>query len=374
MKTHTTVLLLAVSALICVGLVTLYSVTSVKPAGDPLGDQLFSRHLIHLALGLAGLVVAANVNYRVYRNKYLLAAIVLGTVGLLVYVWLFGQEVRGARRWIRLLGFQFQPSDLAKFTAILFLSVKLAENQPFIRTFSRGFAPAFAIAGCFAGLIVIEPDLGVPVVIMATAYAMMFVAGVRTRYLVVSLMPVVALVTVLIIIYPYRLLRFIAFLNPWKYRQTAGFHLVQSLAAFARGGLTGQGAGAGEQKLLYLPDAHTDFIFAVWGEEMGLMGTLPALLVFLLLLYVGIRIAMRAPDLYGSFLAAGIVSLISIQALVNVSVTTGLIPTKGLPLPFVSSGGTSTVLFLCLIGVLVNIGSQAEETELLPDGAYGATA
>lgn len=364
MRNELIALLLVVMALLGVGVITVYSVNAVRPGGE----EIFVRHCIHLALGLACMVVATRMDYHVYSGKYVFRGIALITLALLVFVLVSGEEVRGAKRWIRLAGFQFQPSELAKLAVVMFLALKLTENQAQVKSFFRGFLPPLAIAMGFAALIAMEPDLGVPIVIVATAFIMMFVAGVRLRYLVASVAPVLAGVGVLVVAYPYRLRRLVAWLDPWEFAKTTGFHLIQSLAAFGRGSITGVGPGAGEQKLFYLPDAHTDFIFAAWGEEMGLVGTLFVVLLFAALVVLGIRIAAFAPDLFGSLLATGIVSLITCQAMFNIAVAIGLLPTKGLPLPFVSCGGTSTLAFLTLAGILVNIGRQAEapERRLMP--------
>ena len=366
MKGHVIVLLLVVTALAAVGVLAVYSVTAVKHDGE----AQFNHHLMYLALGLMCMLIAANVDYHLLRKRGTITAIVAVSLALLVYVLFFGVEIRGARRWIRIFSFQFQPSELGKVALIILLAAKLSENRDELWSLSRGFAPPFGIAVLYAGLIVLEPDLGVPVVIMCTAFIMMFVAGVHIKYLAASTVPVVAMVALLIKMYPYRLERLFAFLDPWKYRDRAGYHLIQSLAAFARGGYTGMGVGAGEQKLLYLPDAHTDFIFAVWAEETGLVGTLSVALLFVVFIFIAVRIAMCARDLFGSLLAVGIAAILAAQAAVNMAVTAGLAPTKGLPLPFISCGGTAMVIFLSLTGVLISVGLRAQEPERNPAHAY----
>jgi cell division protein FtsW len=314
-------------------------------------------------MGLCAMAVASKFNYHWFQKSAVLRLMMLATFILLVVVLVYGDPVRGARRWIRIAGFQFQPSELAKVAVVIFLAIKLSANQKSIASFWRGFVPPLATALFFSGLILAEPDLGVPIVIVATTFVLMFVAGVRTRYMVASGAPVIGGVLFLVVAYPYRLERVIAWLDPWAYSKTKGFHLIQSLAAFARGSVWGMGAGAGEQKLQYLPDAHTDFIFAVLGEEMGLVGTLATMCLFLVLMVMAMRVAKCAPDLFGSLLAVGIMGLITFQALFNVAVTTGLLPTKGLPLPFISCGGTAIIVFLGLIGILLNIASLAEEPQ-----------
>lgn len=357
MKREMTLVLVVVMMLLGVGILTVYSVSAVQPGGM----RIFRTHLAAVLIGLAGMYLTAHLDYHFFRNQKIFHLVAVITLALLVYVLLFGSEIRGARRWIHLLTFQFQPSELAKFTVVVFLAIKLAENQEHIHTFWRGFLPPLLIACTFAGLIVLEPDLGVPAVIVMTAYIMMFVAGVRLRYLLASAAPVLAGGAGLIAMYPHRVARIVAFIDPFRYRETIGFHLIQSLAAYARGAIWGVGPGAGQQKLFYLPDAHTDFIFAAYAEEMGLVGTLSVLTMFFVLMMVSVHIARCARDLFGSLLATGIISLITLQALFNMAVTMGLVPTKGLPLPFVSYGGTASMVFLTMVGILLNIGKQAEE-------------
>lgn len=352
-----TIIFLVVTALLCTGIITVYSVTSVSNKYD----GYFEKHLLSIALGIGLMFLSAHIDYHILGRPFIFRGLVIVTILLLTYVLLFGAEVNGSKRWIHLLGQQFQPSELAKITTVVFLSVKLAANQRYIATFWRGFVPPLVIAMVFISLIVPEPDLGVPVVILCTTFAMMFVSGVNVRYLTMSIAPVLVGVAMLIYFFPYRIGRILAWLDPWQYRLTKGFHLIQSLAAFGRGGLWGVGPGAGEQKLQYLPEAHTDFVFAAWAEEVGLVGTLILAAMFFLILLVAIRIAKCAPDLMGSLLATGIVSLIVCQALVNMAVTTGMLPTKGLPLPFVSYGGTAMMVFLGLVGILFNIARQCHE-------------
>jgi len=362
MKREMTVLLVVATALVLIGVLTVYSVSAVKTADA----GIFKRHLRWLCLGLLCMLAAMHLDYHHLRGRLVVGTLVMGAVLLLVYVLLFGEEIRGARRWIQLGFFQFQPSELAKVAAVVFLAVKLVENQADIKSFARGFLPPFGIALSFAAVIVLQPDLGIPVVIVATAFVMMLVAGSRVTYLAASTVPVLAAVSFLVVAYPYRWRRIIAFLDPWKDREGAGYHLIQSLAAFARGHIWGLGPGGGTQKLMYLPDAHTDFILSVWAEETGLIGTLLVAALFVVFVVVAVRIALCARDLFGALLATGIVSLIAFQALLNMAVTTGMLPTKGLPLPFISYGGTAMLVFFALLGILLNIGAQAEEPQRAP--------
>jgi len=361
MRQETTLVMIAVLSLVCVGVLMVYS-TGQLGARVPVS---IARQLVYVALGIGALSLAARFDYHRLQDPHILRSIVLVTLLLLVLVLIpgIGRKVDGARRWIQIGSFGFQPSELAKFAVVLLLAVKLTQNRKEVGKFFTGFLPNFIIGCLFAGLVLLERDLGVPVVIMGAMYVMLFAAGTPIPYLASSLVPVGAAVVGLIVYAPHRISRLIAFVNPWDHRDDASFQLVQSLSAFAQGGVWGRGAGAGEQKLYYLPAAHTDFIFAVVGEELGFIGTFAVVLLFAAFLWGAFRISMNARDLFGSLLATGIAGVILVQAVFIMAVTLGLLPTKGLPLPFISYGGTALIVFLGMVGVLVNIGAQAEEPE-----------
>ena len=359
MKRETTILLLIVMTLVFIGLISIYSVAAVKPAGM----ALFKRQLACLLMGVAlMLYLATHFDYHRFGLPWVFRAIAFVSLFLLVLVLVpgVGVEVNGAQRWMRVFGFQFQPSELAKAALIILLAQKLSENRDRIQRLWGGFVPPMFIACAFAALILLERDLGVPVVVMTFSMLMIFAAGARWYYLAGSIAPVFIGVVALMKLSPYRWMRLIAFLNPFDHRDEGGYHLIQSLAAFARGSIMGVGPGAGEQKLFYLPAAHNDFIFAVWGEEMGLAGTALVLFLFCAFMVIGVRIARCAPDIFGSLLATGIVALLTLQAAFNMGVTIGLLPTKGLTLPYISYGGTAQIVFLALTGILINVGLQAD--------------
>ncbi len=362
MKRETTILLIIVMTLIFIGIVTIYSIFSVKSTG--MGT--FQRQVLCLSIGIAAMLyLATHFDYHRFALPWVFRTIAFFSLFLLVLVLIpgIGVEVNGAQRWMRILGFQFQPSELGKAALIILLAQKLSENRTHVHEFFRGFIPPMFIAGAFAALVILERDLGIPVVIMLFSCIMIFAAGARWYYIAGSIAPAIFGVVALIKLNPYRGQRLSAFVDPFLHRNEGGFHLIQSLAAFAHGAMYGVGPGAGEQKLSYLPAAHNDFIFAVWGEEMGLIGTLFVLSLFFTFMLIGIRIARSAPDMFGSLLATGVVSLITLQAVLNMSVTIGLIPTKGLTLPYLSYGGTAQIVFLALTGILMNIGLQSEPPE-----------
>ena len=370
MKHESNILLGLVLALVLIGVFLVYSASAVDPLSSSLDDShamdRLQRQLIYVTIGLVGLFGMARFDYHRLRDPFIFRVIVTVSLLLLILVLVpgIGDERKGAQRWLELGGFTFQPSELGKMALILLLAVQLADNQKHITQFGKGFLPPAIITCAFAGLVLLEKDLGAPVVMFAVSYLMMFMAAVPIRYLVPSVIPAVGAVYALVITDPERTERMTSFIDPWSVRNEGGYQLIQSMNAFAQGKVWGKGPGAGEQKLYYLPDAHTDFIFAVWGEEMGLVGTLSVVVLYIALFAVALRIALNARELFGSLLAAGIVCLVVTQAAVNIAVTTGLMPTKGLPLPFISWGGSALIVFMTLMGIVVSIGLQAVEPRL----------
>jgi cell division protein FtsW len=363
MKRETTAVIVIALALTTLGVLMIYSASAVS--GDSTG--LLKRQLVMVGVGLVAMIIGVRFDYRRFSDPPIFRLIVVAAGALLLMVLVpgIGVKIDGARRWIQIAGFRFQPSEYAKFAMIVLLAVKLTENHEHVQKFWRGFLPPMVIASAFSLLVLLERDLGVPAMLMGVAVLMLFVAGVRWRFILVGFVGICGAVGALIYAAPHRFERLVAFLHPWEYREGAGWQLIQSMSGFAQGALLGRGVGASEQKLGYLPAAHTDFIFSVIGEEMGLVGTLTVVGLFALLAWYGFRIASRAPDLFGVLLATGISGLIIMQGVFVMAVTTGLLPTKGLPLPFISYGGTSLIVFLGLVGVLVNIGVQAHEPETL---------
>jgi cell division protein FtsW len=332
---ETTAVIVLVLALTMIGTLMVFSAVGYKEDG---GAEV-TRQLAALGIGLVAMLVAARFDYHRFKDGLIFRSIVLGTIGLLALVLLVGPEVNGAQRWIRIPGMQLQPSELAKFALILLLAVKLTDNRDHAQKFFSGFLPPSIIAVLFAGLVLLERDLGVPVLMVGVAGLMMAVAGVSMRYLLASCVPLAGAIVALIVTSPHRVERLMAFRNPWHDPLDTGFNLIQSYSAFAQGGLWGKGAGASEQKLGYLFASHTDFVFSLLGEEFGLVGTLLVVGLFAALLFAGYRIAINASDMFGAMLATGIVGMISMQAGIIMCVTTGLVPTKGLPLPYVSYAG-----------------------------------
>jgi cell division protein FtsW len=350
-----------VLALTGFGIVMVFSAGAVF-AAKTYGDWTYflKREAIYAGVGLVAFFVGSRLDYSVYR-KITYPLLFLSMV-LLMAVLKLGPSINGAVRWFRLGPLSFQPSELAKFALALYLAVLLARKAEKVRDFSIGFLPPLLMTGVFLGLLLKQPDLGTAVIIGVTALGLMFVAGTRTSYILISVLIAAPIGwKVFITGESWRMKRLLAFLYPWQYRRNTGYQLYESLISVGSGGVWGQGLGQGHQKLFFLPEAHTDFILAVVGEELGLIGILSVLLCFSLLVWRGLRASMRARDAYGCYLAFGITCLFGLQTIVNMCVVLGLLPTKGLPLPFVSYGGTALVMSLFMAGVLANISARMPE-------------
>jgi cell division protein FtsW len=336
-------------------------------AAKTYGDWTFflKREAIYGVLGLGAFVFALRTDYSVYRRlSYPLLFLALG---LLAGVLLIGSRVGGAVRWFKLGPLSFQPSELAKFALVLYLAVLLARKADKVRHFSMGFLPPLLMTGMFLGLLLLQPDLGTAVILGVTAMGLLFVAGTRGDYLLLAVLAAAPVGwKVFITGTPWRMRRMLAFLNPWQFRREGGYQLYESLITVGSGGWTGQGLGHGKQKLFFLPEAHTDFILAIVGEELGFLGILFVLTGFGILVWRGMVAAARARDVFGSYLAFGLSCLFGLQALVNMAVVMGLLPTKGLPLPFISYGGTALVMCLFMAGVLANISARNPEPKAMP--------
>jgi len=278
---------------------------------------------------------------------------------VLVLVPPFGVTINGTRRWIRLGPVSFQPAELAKLALVIYLAAFFARKRDEIGDFRRGVLPPLAVAGTLAALVFAQPDLGTCLTLVALTFGLLFLAGGRVRHLLIVVAPALPLLALAIWAAPYRLRRITAFVDPWADPRGSGFQIIQSWLALGNGGLVGQGVGASKQKLFYLPESHTDFIFAIIGEELGFVGAASIVLLFVVFAWRGLRIGLRAPDPFGTYLALGITVLVATQTVVNLGVVTGLLPTKGLPLPFISFGGSALLVTMLSTGVLLNISQHA---------------
>lgn len=356
--TYDRLLLWSVLGLTTLGLVMVYSSSAVS-AGERLGDAFYfvKRQLAAGAVGLVAMVLSMRLGYRRLEGwAYPLLFLSLLAM-ILVLIPGIGHMAGGARRWIRLAGLGFQPSEVAKLAIVIYLARSLARKRERVRDFSIGFVPHTLVVGLFALLVLAQPDFGSAVLLGVLLFVMLFCAGAKISWLVASVLLSIPLLVHLIAAEEYRLKRFLAFLDPWKHRQDIGYQVAESLMSVGSGGLLGQGLGAGKKKLYYLPEAHTDFIFSVIGEELGLLGIALVILLFGLFVWRGVRAAFHASDAFGAYLALGCTALVGLQALLNMLVALGLLPTKGLALPFVSYGRSALVVSLWATGMLLSISS-----------------
>jgi len=339
----------------------IYSTSSIY-AWQKLGDPAYflKRHILYILLGVIATLFAMSIDYRMLQKHSKVIALVSLMLLALVLVPGIGREISGARRWFRFLGFSFQPSEFAQLAMIIYVASFLSRGEKNIKDFYSGFLPAMIVLGIFTVLILLQPDLGMSVALVVVALLMLFVGGVRLMHLGAIVLLSLPALYLLIWRVSYRRLRILSFLNPWQDPKGSGFQLIQSQLALGSGGMLGVGLGQGMQKLFYLPAAHTDFIFSIIGEELGLIGTLSVVILFILFIWLASRIAMNATDNFGHYLAIGITAMIAFEAIVNIGVSTGTLPTKGLPLPFVSYGGTSLVFDMISLGLLLNISKSKE--------------
>ncbi|MBU1887608.1 MAG: putative lipid II flippase FtsW [Candidatus Omnitrophica bacterium] len=359
MKKESQRLMIVTSALACIGIVMVYSSSSCY-AYEKFYDGAYylKRHLSHFIIGFFIAAATMRVDYRKLKD-YTKPLLLLAILGLLFsFVPGIGHEAGGAKRWVRFGGFGFQPSEFAGLFLIIYLAGALEKKQGYIRNFFYGFMPPLMAAGAVVLLILAQPDLGSAAMLLSVSIIMLFAAGANMAYLVPFVVTAVPVFYFLIIKVPYRLRRIVGYLDPWSDTQGAGFQIIQSFLALGSGGISGLGLGASRQKLFYLPQAHTDFIFSIIGEETGLIGTLSIVVLFVVLIWLGITISIKARDLFGKFLALGITVGIALKAFINIAVSTGAIPTKGLPLPFISYGGTALVLNMIGIALLLNIAEK----------------
>ena len=346
--------------LLSTGVVMIYSASAIV-AADRFRDPYFflKKQVFWSALGSGALWLALRTDYR-RLEKFVLPLLGLAVL-LLVLVLIpgLGVSVNGSRRWLRFGPLSFQPAELAKLALVVYLAAFFARKRDELGEFWRGVVPPLAVGGVLAGLVLAQPDLGSCLTLLVLTLGLLFLAGARTRWLAVLVVPTLPLAALAVWMAPYRMRRVFAFLDPWQDPRGGGFQIIQSWLALGGGGLLGRGIGESKQKLFYLPEAHTDFIFAIVGEELGFLGATVVVVLFAVLVWRGLRIGLRAADPFGAYLALGITVLVATQTLVNLGVVTGMLPTKGLPLPFLSFGGSALLMTMLATGVLLNISQDA---------------
>ena len=361
------VLFLATLLLVCASVVMVYSASAVLAMDTFEQPPYFFllKQVVWAILGIGLLGIAMRVDYRLLRRPLVTWGALAVSVVALVLVF-FGPEINGTRRWFSVGGVGIQPSELAKVAVILFAAATLERRMEAMDRVVRALAPVTLVTGLVCGLIVLEPDFGTAFTLLTIVGVMVFAAGLPYRYLAGVTLALAPLLFAVLISAPYRVQRLLTFLDPWADPYGHGYQVIQSQIAVGTGGLLGQGLMAGVQKLFYLPHPHTDFIYAVIAEETGLVGASVVLLCFGVILWRGLEISTAAPDRFGAFLALGITMMVTFQAFFNISVVLGLLPTKGIPLPFVSAGGSSLLINLLAMGILLNVSQHTSQPRRMP--------
>jgi len=345
------------AALTAIGVVMIYSSSAVY-AYDKFGDNIFflRRHLVSLSLGILLALVFMRIDLgvlRVHSRKFIALSFLLL---LLVLVPGIGVSVGGARRWLRTAFISFQPVEVVKPFFLLYLADFLDRKTLEGDSLFKVYLPALLVICAISGLVMIQPDLGSSIELAVVGIVVLFAYGARVKHLLLTFVAGLPLVGVLILSSPYRFARILAFIDPWKDPKGTGFQMIQSFTALGSGGIFGVGLGNSKQKLFYLPESHTDFIFSIIGEELGFVGAGAIVILFIILLWNGMRIALKKDAEFSRLLGFAITAIIGLEAIINIGVSTGALPTKGLPLPFVSYGGSSIVVHMVLIGMLLNLG------------------
>ncbi|MGI6168266.1 MAG: putative lipid II flippase FtsW [Christensenellales bacterium] len=356
-------ILLTTLALVCFGLVMVFS-SSYYYAELRYGDGLFyfKKQVIGAVIGFIVMVILINFNYRrLEKLKWLILIVSIGLLGL-VLVPGVGVTLNEASRWLNIAGISIQPAEIGKFALVLFMASYLAQNQKSVHKFRVGVFPMLILVGLFCGLIILQPNFSTVINICLLSFVLLYAGGVRIRHLIPIVLAAVVVLVYVLTSADYRMQRYQVFLDPWADPQDAGYQLVQSLYAIGAGGFFGTGLGASRQKLLFLPYGESDFIFSIIAEELGFLGVIVVLLLFAILIWRGIKVAINCPDLFGSLLAVGIVSMVGIQAIINIAVATGSIPPTGVPLPFISAGLSSLIIFMASIGLLLSVSRFAKKT------------
>lgn len=352
-------LILMVTLFVVIGCVFVYSASSYSAKLNYDNKYYFlTKQIIGAVLGFVAMFFTSRIDYNFYGKHRTFILIISLVLLSLVFIPGLGVANYGARRWIRMPGFTIQPSEIAKFGFVVFCAGYLAKNKDIIKSF-RGILPILLVGAVVCLLIMLEPNMSITICVGLTMFLMLFIGGAKVKHFFILSVPVIALGILLIVIEPYRMERLVAFINPWKNPQGEGYQLIQSLYSLSNGGLFGVGLFNSRQKYLFLPFSESDFIFSIIGEETGFFGCVLIILMFTIIVFQGIKIARNAKDRFGAYLAGGITLVIATQVLINIAVVTGSIPPTGVPLPFISAGSTSLVVFMSAIGILLNIYKQA---------------
>jgi cell division protein FtsW len=359
-KTIDWLLFLTTLVLVLFGFVMVYSSSYPDGYYNFKGNGFFflKKQIVAGVLGFVAMIITSFIDYRIYRklNKVFLGIIILAGLSLFTSV---GTTANGAQRWIRIGGISIQPSDIIKVTAIVYMAYFLEKKNKSIKKFGRGYIPVLIMIGVFSGIIIIQNDLSTSFVLALTLGVMYLSAGANILHIFLTMIVGASGLAYFIINEPFRKLRLVSFLDPFKYKLTIGWQVVQSIYALGTGGLFGLGLGKSRQKFFYIPESYNDFIFSIIGEELGFIGCFIVIIFYIVIIWRGFRIAINASELFGTFLAVGITALIGIQALVHIAVVTSSMPPTGIALPFISAGGTSLMIFMTSMGILLNISKNS---------------
>lgn len=348
--------------LLAIGVVMVYSASSYY-AMFINHDSMFYLKKQSIAAFVGVIAMAFTMSFDYHKIKKYTVPAMIGTIPLLLLVFIF-KGTNGAQRWIVLGPLSLQPSEIAKYVVVIFLALSLELKGEGVKNFATGIVPYLAISGFYAAIVLAEKNLSIAAVIMIVTFIILFAAGGRIKHLFGFVAPVLFIAaTAFTVLEPYRMKRLLSFTNPWKDPIGDGYQLIQSFYALGAGGITGLGLGQSRQKTLYMPEPHNDFIFSIIGEELGLIGCVCIIILFVIFIWRGINVAMKARDTYGTLLAIGITSVIAVQSLINIAVVTGSMPVTGVPLPFISYGGSALVINMTAVGVLLNISRQSEGKE-----------
>ncbi len=354
------IMFVTIMVLVAVGIVMVYSASSYTALHSKAykNDDMYflKKQGLWAIIGVTSMIIVEKFDYHKIKSKT--GLIMIGTIVLLLAVFAFPAN-KGARRWIYLPGgASIQPSEIAKYAVVLYMAKSIENKGERIKSFKYGIFPYLLVSGFYAGLVLLEKNLSIASVIMIVTIIVLFSSGCKKKHLAFLLLLVGAAGVAGIVLEPYRMKRFVSFLNPWEDPRGDGYQLIQSLLALGSGGILGTGLGQSRQKCYYIPEPHNDFIFSIIGEELGLVGCITIIVLFLIFIWRGIRTAIRAKEVYGTLLAIGITAVIAIQAIINIAVVTGSMPVTGVPLPFISYGGSSLVFNLIAMGILLNVSRQ----------------
>lgn len=351
---------LPVLLLCALGLVMVFS-ASYYSSEERLGDGLYyvRKQGLYLLISLPAMMLLTRVDYHILE-KLKTPGIIISII-LLAAVLIIGEEANGAKRWLNFAGLSVQPSEVAKFGMILYMSAFMSRRQVLMKDFTKGLLPMLLVMGVVCGLVMAQPNMSMAVIIGMMGIIMLFIGGADYKHVALLIVGGIGAFILFALVEPYRVARLATFTNPWEDPAYKGYQLIQSLYALGAGGLFGQGLNNSRQKLLYLTYGESDFVFSIVGEEIGFIGAAAVILLYAFIVYRGMRIALRCKDRFGSLLAAGITIVFALQVLVNIGVVTGAMPTTGQALPFISAGGSSMLIFLCSMGVLLNISRYTSE-------------